>query len=275
MLSGLARCDVCKRSLHCQPSASGKYYREMSYQRGYADCPNERKGARVDAVDAYIHELMQSIQLPDGWLLDAQKNLGSDQELLEIEKRRSSLEAERRRLKEIRVIGEFDEDLDIYNNRMAYLRREISAMPTFDQLETLREIAESMKDLPETWREASKRDRRDLLQLILDEVRIDVAGNRLVAIKPKTLFLPIFRQLDILLEIDFGTFIPIWPVDENAGQIPNIPRLEALITWPASNTAKPFLTESPILPGPRKRISKSLSQALYTWLEKTAYSLRT
>jgi hypothetical protein len=38
LLSQLARCHICGRTLRAQGLKSGGYYREMSYERGFDDC---------------------------------------------------------------------------------------------------------------------------------------------------------------------------------------------------------------------------------------------
>jgi hypothetical protein len=60
--------------------------------------------------------------------------------------------------------------------------------------------------LPETpadiWVEATPKERKELLALLFDPVLVDVAGARIICVKPKASFVALFQQVPGLQERD-------------------------------------------------------------------------
>lgn len=266
LLSNLAVCDVCGRKLRSQGSLKNTYYREMSYERGYTDCPHERIGTPTGPVDRQIHAIIQSLQLPEEWLAELSGQIGDDEELTEIRRQRERLEAERRRLKEMKIAGEFDEDADLYNQRMAAIRRELDTLPTYDQIETLSAAAQTIQNLPQVWPNAEPADQRDLLRLMLRQVEVDVPNGRVVSVSPLATFIPIFRLSPLLAEREFGVFVPTWPaekpLEEDGKAVIPVPQIPTLAEWPDRPAAPPFLAANPLLPNAGARIAPGISRAL-------------
>ena len=266
LLSNMARCDVCQRNLRCQGASGKTYYREMSYERGYQDCPHTRAGTRTEPVDQYIHALIEAIQLPEDWLEDVSMQVNDDEDLNILNMQRKELEARRRRLKEMKIVGEFDEDADLYQSEMTRIRRELDSIPGYDELENLRAIVASIEDLSETWARAEPADQRDLLRLMFRKVIVDVPLKRVVAIVPQAIFIPILRQVPLLQERDLGVFVPVWSPEhtrrEGKKQVITIPQLAPITILSERSTAAPFLLENPIAPPPKARIAPGLSRAL-------------
>jgi len=261
LLSQLARCDVCQRSLRSQGAEAGTYYREMSYQRGYLDCPHQRLGTRTDLVDAYVDAIIAGIDLPEDWLQELREQVGENDELSSIRSKRQRLEAQRKRVKQLYIRGEFEEDIDLYKKESARIRRELDNIPTYDQLEGLSSTIAVVKSLHETWGEAEPADRRDLLRLMLRRVWLDVVEDRLVAIQPKAFLYPIFRNMEMLEERELGYFVPRWD-EERAGGILTFPKVEGVVQTPKQGVAMPFVVNSPLEPAEEKRIAPGVGQAL-------------
>lgn len=183
LLSNLARCDLCGRKLRSQASQAGpQYYREMSYERGYVDCPHHSLGVRTAVVDKQIHAIVNAIQLPDDWQQALAEQLGDDEETAQLQRQRQSLEAERRRVKEMYLHGDFEDDADLYHAELARIRRELDSLPTLDQLENLGSASELVRSLHDVWPESDPADQRDLLRLMVREVQVDVATGRVVSV---------------------------------------------------------------------------------------------
>lgn len=49
LLNAISHCSVCGRTLRAQATKFNRYYREMSRERGFVDCPNGQKGVVADA----------------------------------------------------------------------------------------------------------------------------------------------------------------------------------------------------------------------------------
>ena len=262
LLSNLARCDVCGRKLRSQASKSGpQYYREMSYERGYVDCPHHSLGVRTEVVDKQIHAIVNAIQLPDDWQQDLAEQLGDDEETLQLQRQRQSLEAERRRVKEMYLHGDFEDDADLYHAELARIRRELDSLPTLDQLENLGAASELVRSLHDVWPESDPADQRDLLRLMVREVQVDVATGRVVSVQPQAVFIPLFRQVPLLSEREFGVFVPTW-TPAVATEVLAIDHLPAVLQTPEQGAALPFVVADPLLPEPSARIAPALSHAL-------------
>ena len=262
LLSGLATCDVCLRSLRCQSTKSGSYYREMSAHRGYSDCPHQQTGVRTEAVDKQIHTIIEGINLPPDWLDEISEKAGDEEELIRVTQERDRLEAERRRLKVMRIQGDFEDDIDIYNQKLNGIRRELDNLPTPDQLASLRSTVNAIVSIKELWRDADPADQRDLIRLMFREVRIDVKSGRVTLLRPVAIMIPILRQCSMLFECEFGEFVPVW----EEAQAEEISPLKAIPTGGTTSDKVglllPYTCSDPLLPNEKTRIAPALSKAL-------------
>lgn len=258
LLSMLAVCDVCGRTLRAQGARAGSYYREMSYERGYVDCPHQKTGVRAELLERQVHELIKYIQLPEDWVQEVADHAGNEEELERLNRQRDRLEAERRRLQQMRIEGDFDDNLDDYREEMDRIRRENAALPTYDQIESLKVTAKTIGDLYQIWETAEPGDQRDLLRLMLREVRVDVPNGRITSIAPLAVFVPIFRKLPTLFEYEFGHFLPLW---QNVS-IPSVKLLPELAQPPADSPTLPFFDDNPLIPQGEIRNTPAIADAL-------------
>jgi len=183
LLNGIAYCDVCGRSLRGQGTKSGLYYREMSKIRGYRDCPNAQVGTRTEVVDEQMSFLFGSLCLPEDWQQRLEVLLNRKEDLMALERRRTRLEAEKKRLRQLYVRGEFEDDINSYDREKRRIERELRAMPPPDMM-AIERAAGVLEQLSEVWDGAELEDRRDLLRLALKEVQIDVGQGRVTARQP-------------------------------------------------------------------------------------------
>jgi len=266
LLSNLAVCDVCGRTLRAQGAKNGSYYREMSYERGYIDCPHQKTGIRAEVLEQQVHALIKQIQLPEDWINEVAKQAGSDEEMIKLRRQRDRLETERRRIQQMRIEGEFDDNMDVYREEIDRIRRESASLPTYDQIETLKITAKTIGQLYQIWEKADPGDQRDLLRLMLREVRIDVPNGRITSITPLSVFVPIFRKLPTLHEHEFGTFIPLW----EKPTLPSIKQLPVTTDKFDFSPTLPFFDKNPILPPASAAIRNSpgIAEALHLTANK-------
>jgi len=263
LLSNLAYCDVCHRKLRSQhATGGGSYYRETSYQRGFADCPNQKSGVRTELVDRQIHAIVEMIELPADWQAEIGEQLVDTAEIENIERQRTRLQAEMRRMREMYRRGEYDDDVDEFHNIMKGLRRQLDQLPAERPDDSLYAVMQSIQSLRDIWADASADDQRDLFRLMFQEVVVDVANARVVSLKPDPVMLPILRQVPLLRESDWGVFVPAWP-PELAAQVLSVPYHPPLATLPEQTAALPFIAASPFQPSVTgARIAPQISQAL-------------
>jgi site-specific DNA recombinase len=258
LLSTLAVCDVCGRTLRAQGATAGSYYREMSYERGYIDCPHQKTGVRAELLEQQVHELIKYIQLPEDWIKEVADQAGDENEMINLRRQRDRIEAERRRLQQMRIEGDFDDNMDIYQEEMDRIRRESTALPTHDQIESLKVTAKTIGDLYQIWESADSGDQRDLLRLMLREVRVDVPNGRITSIAPLAVFVPIFRKLPMLFEYEFGYFLPLW----NEVALPSVEQLPAAEELLANSPTLPFFDINPLVPQTEIRNTPAIAEAL-------------
>jgi site-specific DNA recombinase len=242
LLGGIARCHTCGRRLRAQGAQSGDYYRDTTVLTGYDDCPYGQSGVRAEVVHEQVGRILRGLRLPEEWREEMAALVGEDEEVGTLRSRRERLIAERRRLKRAYLAGDFDEDEDIYREHLERIREELARLPTEDDLKRIGEAARVLETVGEVWDEAEEADRRDLVQLILREVEVDVGQGRLVALKPHAPFIPLFRTMAGVEEREFGVFVPVWPVEEG-GVVGH--RLEAVREVGEEAVALPFVVKWP------------------------------
>ena len=157
-----------------------------------------------------------------------------------LEKRRTRLVNERRRLKLMKIQGEFDDDPGLYEGEQARIHRQLAELPDPVNLEAFAQAAVLLEEMAEIWDVADVVDRRDLLRIAVREVKVDVPQGRVVTIEPHPVFVPLFRQAPLVREVSFGVFAPRWMPEqaENPGgaiQLPSLlkaPRQDECPDWP-------------------------------------------
>ncbi len=216
LLNRIATCDICSRKLRAQTTHAGQYYRDVSKQRGFLDCPSAGRGVRANRVDPQVGTIVRQLKLPDDWQVRLQKLIEDEDDMEILASRRARLVAERRRLKQAWVRGDFEdeEDEDIYNRELNRIRRALADLPGPEELAAIQHAADLIEELWEVWDVAEKEDRRDLLRLALRDVKIDVLQSRVVSIEPYPVFVPLFRELEWMREVGFGVFHPIWSIEQ-------------------------------------------------------------
>ncbi len=264
LLNGLVACDACGRKLRAQGAKAGSYYREVSNQRGFSDCPDRGRGARIEWVDEQVSALFRELQLPPDWQDELQALTEVDEDYEVLENRRARLLQERKRLKRMKIRGEFDDDPEVYEQELARIQRQLAELPAPGDMETLERAAGVLEALAEAWDQAELAERRDLLRLALREVKVDVPQARVTTVEPYPIFVPLFRRIAQLREVAFGVFTPAWSPEflESCEPLPLLPAGETL-TDAQTSPDWPLVTALPdVIVG--DRITPALSQ----WLKE-------
>ncbi len=260
LVAKLAHCHVCGRSLRVQSAEYGPYYREMSYMRGHDDCPHSRRAAHAPTLHEQISGIIRHLHLPADWQDEVAAAVGDSEEVRVLHRRRARLETERRRLKEAYIRGDFEEDTDIYRRELARIRREMEQLPSESDLAQIQHAASIIRSIGDVWDQASEEEQRDLVRLMLEEVRVDVVNSRPLWLKPHRPFVPLWRAIPILQERDMGVFTPVWP-PALAGSLP-YGVLPPITVLPDLAPSLPFLAAWPWPVDDRSRITEPLSSTL-------------
>jgi len=260
LLNAISVCSVCGRDLRAQGTPTNRYYREMSRARGYVDCPNAQRGVVAAEIESQVENIFRYLELPPDWQEELESILDRESELEALNNRRARLKAELRRLQEMNIKGQFEDDPRHFDQEYARIRRELDALPTSD-LRAIEEAAKTLTHLAEVWDEADMETKRDLIRLVLSQVEVDVQQTRVVSVTPYAPFLPLFRHAQHLVEVD-RKFIPLWS-PELAEQIGPDPLLPPLNETPSPKNALcwPEIIGLPE-PSPLQRITPILSSFL-------------
>lgn len=264
MTSAGASCGLCRRKLRAQGAKTGNYYREVSNVRGFTDCAASGRGTRMEYIDAQVGAIFRELRLPLEWREELETLVDEQDEDYEtLNSRRARLKEERRRLKRMKVKGEFDEDPDIYEQELARIKRQMAELPTKGDYETMERAALMLERLAEVWDDAELVDRRNLLRLAVREVKIDVVGSRLATIEPYPVFVPLFRRVPQLRELDFGVFAPVW-YPGNAKELPKVRTLKPIREYSKRDKAYawPLVTRLP-----KKLTGKRINPLVSKWLK--------
>lgn len=207
LLSGLGRCAHCGRTLRAQGGRYA-YYREVSVERGFADCPVAGRSIRVEEAEEQLGELMMGFRLPAEW----QEEIRAE---LEDEGRRAAVEAERKRLLgKLRRLGEAYVDgvysREEYEAERDEIRRKLDALVMPDAVEVV-EAGYQLETLADVWPRALAEERQQLCRLMLREVVIDLEAGRIVRLVPEEDFLPLFRYHPYLEADGEGGYRVRWP----------------------------------------------------------------
>lgn len=240
LLAGLVRCAVCERPLRAQGARTGLYYRDTTRLTGYDDCPYGRTAARVEPLHEQVGRILRELRLPEGWQAEVAALVGEEEDVGVLQSRRERLIAERRRLKRAYLAGDFEEDEDIYRERLRQIREELARLPRGEDLRQIEEAARVLETVGEVWEEATEEDRRDLVRLILQEVEVEVSQDRVVALRPRAPFIPLFRKVGIVEEREFGVFVPVWRAGEGPWRW-----LERVTELPEAVVQEPYVLRWP------------------------------
>ena len=263
LLNAISVCSLCGRTLRAQGTSANRYYREMSRSRGYVDCPNAQKGVIAEVVEAQVEAIFRQLRLPPDWQAEVEALLDRETETEALNNRRARLEAEKRRLRQLYIKGEFQDDEEAYDLERNRIQRELDALPTGD-LASLDEAAGMLEQLADVWDEADLTTKRDLLRLVLRQVEIDVQQGRVMSISPYPVFLPLFRQAEYLYEIDLGRFVPRWSSEqtEQMGPVTVLDPVTGTQTLTSGRAPDwPLVLSLPAVPD-KQRITPALSDCL-------------
>ncbi len=261
LLSQIARCHLCHRTLRAQGAKRYTYYREMSRYRGYDDCPHTTVGTQAERLHALLGRIISHLRLPPDWQAELEEMAAADDdEVVRLQRERARLLAERRRLRDMYLAGDYEGEEDVYRREMERIKRALAQLPSPDDFLRMRRAAVVVESLAEVWEAATPEERQDIVRLLLKEVEVDVANQRIVALHPYPVFIPLFRKVPLLVERDVGRFVPVWP--PQATDLLVYSQLPALTASPEAPLLRPFLASWPWPDDAQARVSPHLARIL-------------
>jgi len=196
LLQSLVVCTNCGRRLRIQtPKNCPTYYREESYLRGYHDCPYTGQSARAEVIDAQIAELIQSIHLPENWEPIVRQMLDNQRERADPEAERKEIRSMLRLMRDNFERGLYEGEEYQYWQKVSGLKEKLALLERVPE-PALNRAARTLLDLRETWKNSTKEERKDLVHIMIQEVGVDVTIKRVLWVKARPDYEPLFSILD-------------------------------------------------------------------------------
>ena len=192
LLKGIIRCAHCRMPMWAQTYNSGRrYYREHRGSRSLADCPSAGGSINCDTADEQVGDVIEAIELGPKWEEEVLSIISVSDEVERVKEKRQKTNDRLKRLGRAFVDGLYDENEYRRQKRLMEMELESLVVPQADAAE---EAGRLIERLPELWSGANMEERRRLLLTMLDAVYVDAKEERrIVAIKPKAPFRPIFQ----------------------------------------------------------------------------------
>ena len=192
LLKGIVRCAYCGMPMWAQTYNSGRsYYREHTGSRSHAICPAEGASMPCHVPDEQMGRIVEAIELRPKWLEEVLAIISVQDEVERVRKQRQDGQEKLRRMAKAYIDGLFP-DAE-YHRQKRLLEMELESL-VVPQANAAEEAGNLLKDIPRLWKGATMEERRKLLLTMLDAVYVDAREEkRIVAIKPKPPFRPVFQ----------------------------------------------------------------------------------
>lgn len=206
LLQGLVVCAYCGRRLRVQtPKRYCAYYREVSHLSGYRDCLSLRKSVRADVIDAQIAELIQSIRLPENWEPAVRQMLDRQREQIDPEAERKDIRNLLRLMREDFERGLYEGEEYQYWQKVHALKEKLAVLEGVHE-SSIGRAARTLIDLRQTWVNSTQEERKELVHILLQEIGVDVDAKRVVWVKTRPDYEPLFSILEGLHQYDDRRF---------------------------------------------------------------------
>ncbi len=192
LLKGIVRCAHCLMPMSAHPYPSGgRSYPEHRGSRGNAICPASGGSIRCDVADEQIGSLVEAIELGPKWEEEVLSIISVKDEAESIAERRRKAHERLRRLGRAYVDGVYDDEE--YRRQKRKLEMELESLIA-PEADATSEAGRLIEQLPDLWSGANEGERRKLLLSMLGAIYVDARDEkRIVAIKPKAPFKPVFQ----------------------------------------------------------------------------------
>jgi len=196
LLQGLVVCANCGRRMRIQtPKNCPTYYREESHLRGYHDCPYIGQSMRADLIDDQVAELIRSIHLPDNWEPIVRQMLDNQRERADPEAERKEIRGMLRLMRDNFERGLYEGEEYQYWQKVSGLKEKLALLERVPE-PALNRAARTLLDLRKTWESTTKEERKDLVHIMIQEFGVDVEIKRVLWVKARPDYEPLFSILD-------------------------------------------------------------------------------
>jgi len=198
LFGGLLRCVACGGRMRADTAGNNaRYYRCVARQKGF-DCSAPQTRVREDVLEEQMTKVVSRLSLPDDWRERVLALMGDRDEVEKAKAARARLEEKLRRLRHAYLEVEIDEVY--YRKEKGETESRIASLVIPNGVVKIEEAVKLLEDMSVTWEAASREERRSMLSLMFGAIYCDPAEKRLVVLRPKDRFAPLFRSMAILKE---------------------------------------------------------------------------
>ena len=192
LLKGIIRCAFCGMPMWAQTYKNGRrYYREHKGSRSLQICEGAGGSIPCHVPDGQMGKIVEAIELGPRWLEEVLSIISLQDQVQKVREDRAKVQEKLRRMARAYMDGLFPDDEYHRQKRLLEMELESLVVPEANAAE---EAGKLVQDLPRLWAGANLVERRKLLLAMLDAVYVDARGpKRIVALKPKPAFRPVFQ----------------------------------------------------------------------------------
>ena len=202
LFRGMLICEGCGKAMTGETSRSGVgFYRCMSYFK-QIPCAAPRWRVHEAGLEDQISQIIIRLELPPDWRSRIEELVNAREEISNVQQERARLQEKLRRLKSLYLEVLVDEQ------EFRWAKAEVETAlanlksPPAARIEVR---ADELKTMRRAWQGATKKERSAILATLFEGVYCDPVTKRVLALKPKAAFVPLFREIEFLPE-DGGRF---------------------------------------------------------------------
>jgi site-specific DNA recombinase len=192
LLQRVICCSKCERPLRMQSSGKFFYYKDASRERGL-DCDHAGKTIKMDLADQMVLDMLARFHLPEKWQEQIEKMANDMDRLVQMEKRREQIQSQLERLSKVYIdTPNMMTDAE-YERRRNVLATELNSLVAPDGA-AMMTAALQMDSLGPFLEEATEGEKAEIIHLLLDAIYVDLESKKILRIRPRSDFLPIFQM---------------------------------------------------------------------------------
>lgn len=178
------------------------YYICSSRRRG-GTCPDQSY-APMALVHEQVERLIRQIQLPTDWQQRIVELANYKEEIKDVERARAQVQGNITRLTNAYIWQGTDEET--YQAELRQLQGRLARLQVPDTPAVV-QAGTYLESLAGLWDDLDDRERREVVHILFQEIRLDVKGknSKIICVQVKPDFVPLFR-LDGMEEGDNGCF---------------------------------------------------------------------
>lgn len=193
MLRGIARCSRCYRILVCSPGR-GRRYRDASRDK-HLDCTSTKQSVTASDAEQDLGQIIRLLKLPDDWRELILERVADQGDEIAIARRRQNAKDRMARLSSLYLDGDISKAR--YQAERVVLQAEIGRLDNLLVVQQghVEESALLLNRLAEAWDDSTEQERAKIAHLLFEEVIVDMETAKVVAIKARPKFHPLFAIL--------------------------------------------------------------------------------